>query len=119
MRSGKPLRHVQTAVFPTPMKLRHGGVLPSVEVAYETYGTLNEARDNAVLICHAITGDSHLARHDEDDDPGWWERLVGPGKAVDTDRLFVICSNVLGGCRGTTGPGTINPTYPEFAYALE
>ncbi len=109
MRSGKPLRHVQTAVFPTPMKLRHGGVLPSIEVAYETYGTLNEARDNAVLICHAITGDSHLARHDENDDPGWWEKLVGPGKAVDTDRLFVICSNVLGGCRGTTGPGTINP----------
>ena len=109
LRSGKPLRHVQTAVFPTPMKLHHGGVLPSVEVAYETYGELNEDGSNAVLICHAITGDSHLARHDEDDDPGWWEGLVGPGKAVDTDRLFVICSNVLGGCRGTTGPGTINP----------
>ncbi|MGB5267591.1 MAG: alpha/beta fold hydrolase, partial [Polyangiales bacterium] len=109
MRSGKPLRHVQTAVFPAPMKLHHGGVLPSVEVAYETYGTLNADGSNAVLICHAITGDSHLARHDEEDDPGWWEGLVGPGKAVDTDRLFVICSNVLGGCRGTTGPGTINP----------
>jgi len=108
MRSGKPLRHVQTAVFPTPMSLRHGGTLPGVEVAYETYGTLNDDRSNAVLICHAITGDSHLARHDEDDDPGWWEGLVGPGKAVDTDRLFVICSNVLGGCRGTTGPATIN-----------
>jgi len=108
MRSGKPLRHVQTAVFPTPMSLRHGGTLPGVEVAYETYGTLNDDRSNAVLICHAITGDSHLARHNEDDDPGWWEGLVGPGKAVDTDRLFVICSNVLGGCRGTTGPATIN-----------
>ena len=109
MRSGKPLRHVQTAVFPVPMKLHHGGVLPSVEVAYETYGTLNADGSNAVLICHAITGDSHLARHDEEDDPGWWEGLVGPGKAVDTDRLFVVCSNVLGGCRGTTGPGTVNP----------
>jgi homoserine O-acetyltransferase len=109
MRSAKPLRHAQTAVFPTPMKLHHGGVLPSVEVAYETYGTLNAVGSNAVLICHAITGDSHLARHHEKDDPGWWEGLVGPGKAVDTDRLFVICSNVLGGCRGTTGPGTINP----------
>jgi len=109
MRSGKPLRHVQTAVFPTPMKLHHGGMLPSVEVAYETYGTLDAEGSNAVLICHAITGDSHLARHDEDDDPGWWEGLVGPGKAVDTDRLFVVCSNVLGGCRGTTGPGTIDP----------
>ena len=109
MRSGKPLRHVQTAVLPTPMKLHHGGVLPSVEVAYETYGTLNEDGSNAVLVCHAITGDSHLARHDAEDDPGWWEGLVGPGKAVDTNRLFVVCSNVLGGCRGTTGPGTVNP----------
>jgi len=109
MRSGKPLRHVQSAVFPTPMRLHHGGMLPSVEVAYETYGTLDAEGSNAVLICHAITGDSHLARHDEDDDPGWWEGLVGPGKAVDTNRLFVVCSNVLGGCRGTTGPGTINP----------
>jgi len=109
MRSGKPLRHAQTAVFPTPVKLRHGGMLPGIEVAYETYGTLNEDRSNAVLICHAISGDSHLARHDEHDEPGWWDGLVGPGKAVDTDRLFVICSNVLGGCRGTTGPATINP----------
>ena len=109
MRSGKPLRHVQSAVFPTPVKLRHGGTLPGVEVAYETYGTLNEDRSNAVLICHAISGDSHLARHDEDDEPGWWDALVGPGRAVDTDRLFVICSNVLGGCQGTTGPATLNP----------
>ena len=108
-RSGKPLRHVQTAVFPTPMKLRQGGTLPGVEVAYETYGTLNEDRSNAVLICHAISGDSHPARHDESDEPGWWEGLIGPGKALDTDRLFVICSNVLGGCRGTTGPATVNP----------
>jgi homoserine O-acetyltransferase len=91
------------------VKLRHGGLLPGIEVAYETYGTLNEDRTNAVLICHAISGDSHLAQHDEHDEPGWWDGLVGPGKAVDTDRLFVICSNVLGGCRGTTGPATINP----------
>jgi len=108
-RSGKPLRHVQIAAFPTPMKVRHGETLPGIEVAYETYGTLDEDRSNAVLICHAISGDSHPARHDENDDPGWWEGLVGPGKAVDTNRLFVICSNVLGGCRGTTGPTTVNP----------
>ena len=100
IRSGAPLRYVKTAVFPEPLVLRHGEVLPGVEVAYETYGTLNEARDNAILICHAITGDSHPAAHDPRDDPGWWEGLVGPGKAVDTNRLFVICSNVLGGCRG-------------------
>jgi len=104
---------VKTAVFPEPLELRHGEVLPSVEVAYETYGTLNAERDNAILICHAITGDSHLARHDPDDDPGWWEGMVGPGKAVDTDRFFVVCSNVLGGCRGTTGPVTVNPATGE------
>jgi homoserine O-acetyltransferase len=109
VRSGAPLRHVQKAVFPEPLRLRHGETLPGVEVTYETYGTLNEDRSNAVLICHAITGDSHPARHGPEDDPGWWEGLVGPGKAVDTDRLFVICSNVLGGCRGTTGPVTVNP----------
>jgi homoserine O-acetyltransferase len=91
------------------MRLHLGGTLPSVEVAYETYGTLDQDGSNAVLICHAITGDSHLACHDSHDEPGWWEGLVGPGKAVDTERLFVICSNVLGGCRGTTGPATINP----------
>ena len=109
VRSGAPLRHVQTARFPDPLSLRRGGVLPGVDVAYETYGTLDAERGNAVLVCLALTGDSHLARHDEGDDPGWWEDLVGPGKAVDTNRLFVICSNVLGGCRGTTGPGTLNP----------
>ncbi len=109
VRSGKPLRHVQTALFPTPLKLRLGGTLPSVEVAYETYGKLSEDRSNAVLVCHAISGDSHVSRHDENDDPGWWETLIGPGRPIDTNRLFVICSNVLGGCRGTTGPSTTDP----------
>ncbi|MDH3728867.1 MAG: hypothetical protein OER77_15150, partial [Myxococcales bacterium] len=88
VRSGKPLRHVQTALFPTPLSLRLGGTLPSIEVAYETYGALNEDRSNAVLICHAISGDSHVSRHDESDDPGWWETLVGPGRPVDTNRFF-------------------------------
>ena len=78
-------------------------------MGYETYGALNRERSNAVLICHAISGDSHVARHTPEDEPGWWEDLVGPGKAVDTDHLFVICSNVLGGCRGTTGPGELSP----------
>ena len=66
-------------------------------------------RDNAVLICHALSGDSHVARHDDADDPGWWDIVVGPGKCIDTDRYFVVCPNILGGCRGTTGPNSVNP----------
>ena len=92
-----------------PLALELGGQLADVTVAYETYGELNAARDNAVLVCHAISGDSHVAQHDAEDDPGWWDIAVGPGKAIDTNRYFVICPNLLGGCRGTTGPGSINP----------
>ncbi len=109
VRSGKELKHALSVTFDEPLVLEKGGRLPSVTVAYETYGRLNEARDNAVLIGHAISGDSHVARHGPDDDPGWWEAAVGPGKAIDTDRWFVICPNVLGGCRGTTGPNSVSP----------
>ncbi len=109
VRSGRPLRYAQYADFEGPIHLELGGQLPGVRVAYETYGRLNATADNAVLVCHAISGDSHVARHDAEDDPGWWDVAVGPGKPIDTDRCFVICPNVLGGCRGTTGPGSINP----------
>lgn len=109
VRTCKPLRHAQYANLEEPLHLEKGGVLPSVTVAYETYGTLNAERSNAVLICHALSGDSHVARHSDDDDPGWWDVAVGPGKPIDTDRYFVICPNILGGCRGTTGPSSINP----------
>ena len=108
-RSAAQLAHLKLAHFDQPLMLERGGSLPEFRVAYETYGTLNADHSNAVLICHAISGDSHVASHDADDDPGWWEGLVGPGRAIDTDRLFVICSNVLGGCRGTTGPGDCPP----------
>jgi homoserine O-acetyltransferase len=108
-RSANQLAHLKLAHFDQPLMLERGGALPEFRVAYETYGTLNADHSNAVLICHAISGDSHVASHDADDDPGWWEGLVGPGRAIDTDRLFVICSNVLGGCRGTTGPGDCPP----------
>jgi homoserine O-acetyltransferase len=108
-RSRSELRHAKTMTFEEPLPLTTGGVLPSVTVTYETYGTLCPARDNVVLVCHALTGDSHVAAHDEQDSPGWWDLVVGPGKAIDTDRYFVICSNVLGGCRGTTGPNSISP----------
>ena len=86
------------------LELDSGVTLTPVEVAYETYGELNAARSNAILIVHAFSGDAHAAG-----EGGWWSSMIGPGKAFDTDKYFVICSNVLGGCRGTTGPGSINP----------
>ena len=109
VRSGKPLAHVKTMTFPGPISLTNGGTLPEITVAYETYGQLSPQEDNAILIFHALSGDSHVAKHDENDDPGWWDALVGPGKGIDTNRYFVICANVLGGCRGTTGPDSTNP----------
>lgn len=109
VRTARPLRHVQSVTFEQPLELDLGGSLPNVTVAYETFGRLNGARDNAVLVCHALSGDSHVARHDPEDDPGWWDVVVGPGKAIDTNRFFVICPNLLGGCRGSTGPGSRNP----------
>ncbi|MEI8040530.1 MAG: homoserine O-acetyltransferase [Verrucomicrobiota bacterium] len=108
-RHARPLRHAQSVTLDQPLELELGGRLASVTVAYETYGQLNAVRSNAILLCHAISGDSHVAWHDEQDDPGWWDILVGPGKPVDTNRFFVICPNLLGGCRGTTGPGSTDP----------
>jgi len=84
--------------------------LADVTIAYETYGVLNERKNNAVLIAHAFTGDAHAAGlRGDSNKPGWWDNMIGPGKAFDTDKYFVICSNVLGGCAGTTGPSSINP----------
>ena len=92
------------------ISLASGATLTPVEVAWESWGTLNRDRSNAILIAHAFTGDAHAAGiSHEGGKPGWWDNMIGPGKAFDTDRFFVICSNVLGGCQGTTGPGSINP----------
>src|ERR1041385_8615720 len=92
-----------TATF-AELTLDAGTTIAPVEVANETYGELNAARNNAILIAHAFSGDAHAAG-----EGGWWTNMIGPGKAFDTDRYFVICSNVIGGCRGSTGPGSINP----------
>lgn len=93
-----------------PFALENGEKLGPVTLAYETWGRLNAARSNAVLIQHALTGDAHVAGfHPGDKAPGWWDKMVGPGKAFDTDKYFVICSNILGGCRGSTGPSSVNP----------
>ncbi|MDG6093661.1 homoserine O-acetyltransferase [Acetobacter sp. AN02] len=92
-------------IFPEGVVLECGRRLAPVEIAYRTYGTLSPARDNAILICHALTGDQYVAEpHPLTGKPGWWDRMVGPGKPIDTDHFFVICSNVLGGCMGSTGP---------------
>lgn len=96
---------------PDELYLQSGRILGPVEVAYETYGTLSAAKDNVVLVCHALSGDAHAAgRHTPDDrKPGWWDPLIGPNRAIDTNRYFVVCSNVLGSCKGTTGPASVNP----------
>lgn len=96
---------------PNRLKLANGHEFGPLTVAYETYGTLTPERDNAVFVCHALTGDAHVAgRHSADSrKAGWWEEFVGPGKALDTDKYFVICANTLGGCQGTTGPSSVNP----------
>jgi len=93
-----------------PLKLDSGITLAPYTIAYQTYGRLNEQRSNAILVCHALTGDQFVAEtHPVTGRPGWWEAVVGPGKLIDTDRFFVICANVIGGCMGTTGPREINP----------
>jgi homoserine O-acetyltransferase len=103
------------------LELEAGGTLSPVTVAYETYGELSEARDNAVLVCHALSGDAHAAGYygtGPEEIPGWWDILIGPGKPLDTDRYFVICSNFLGSCYGTTGPTSVNPETGE-PYGLD
>ena len=101
-----------------PLLLADGSTLAPVDVAYETYGTLNPDRSNAVFVAHALTGDAHAAGlHAGDTRPGWWDNLIGPGRPLDTDRFFVVCANLLGGCQGTTGPSSIDPGTGR-AYAL-
>lgn len=104
-------RQLATLFEPQKLQLASGEKFGPVQVAYETYGQLSPEKDNAVFICHALTGDAHVAgRHQATDrKPGWWDELVGPGKGLDTNRYYIICANVLGGCQGTTGPGSINP----------
>ncbi|MGC7559303.1 homoserine O-acetyltransferase MetX [Pasteurella sp. PK-2025] len=100
---------VQTAILftDTPLKLCLGGQLQEINVAYQTYGTLNEDKSNVVLICHALTGDAEP--YFDDEHQGWWQHFMGPGLALDTSQYFFICSNVLGGCKGTTGPSSVSP----------
>ena len=103
-----------------PLELECGKTLGPIDVAYETYGQLNAAGDNVILICHALSGNAHVAGLNSPDDkkPGWWDIMVGPGKGIDTNKYFVICSNFLGGCSGTTGPSSVNPATGK-SYGLD
>ena len=101
----------QLAHFDAPLELRSGGVIPSYDLVYETYGTLNAAKSNAILVCHALSGHHHVAGYyaDQPDSLGWWDNIVGPGRPLDTDKFFIVGVNNLGGCHGSTGPSSINP----------
>lgn len=108
-----------------PFILQSGARLGPVCLAYETLGTLNAEKNNAILVLHALTGDSHMAGYygvespEKGDKPGWWDIMIGPGKPIDTDRFFVICSNVLGGCKGSTGPASPDPSKDGKPYGLD
>ncbi|WP_163654855.1 homoserine O-acetyltransferase [Listeria sp. PSOL-1] len=107
----------------TPFILENGAKLTEVMIGYETYGILNKTGDNVILLEHALTGTAHAAKHFAEDEAGWWDSYIGPGKALDTTKYFIICTNVFGGCSGTTGPSSLNPktgkafrlTFPGFS----
>jgi homoserine O-acetyltransferase len=110
--------NTQIHKFSDEFVLESGKKLDSVQIAYETYGTLNDNKSNAILIAHAFSGDAHVAGfHEGDKKPGWWDAMIGPGKAFDTDKYFIICSNIIGGCGGSTGPSSVDPK-TEKPYGL-
>lgn len=114
MTKDKTVGTVTTKYYNAPegefFQLESGLKIQGLKLAYETYGELNEKKDNAILICHALSGDAHVAGyHRGEKKPGWWEDMIGPGKAFDTDKYFVLCSNIIGGCKGSSGPNSIDP----------
>jgi pimeloyl-ACP methyl ester carboxylesterase len=112
---GRPHHSVGVVTIPGELELISGETISDVHVAYETWGALDATGSNAILVCHALTGDAHVAgRHEGDDrDTGWWAGMACPGGGIDTDRFFVVCANILGGCMGTTGPSSIDPETGE------
>ena len=122
--NSKSVGIVETKYFtfaepPNELTLESGERFGPITLAYETYGTLNHEKSNAILVVHALSGDDHAAGfHEGDKNPGWWDVMIGPGKGLDTEKYFVICSNVIGGCKGSTGPSSINPKTNE-PYGLD
>src|ERR1700712_2048075 len=114
-RDGDPVGNRQFAHI-GDVSFENGGLVADVRIAYETFGTLNAARDNAILVAHALTGDSHLTGEAGPGHPtaGWWGGIVGPGKAIDTDRYFVVAPNMLGSCQGSTGPASLDSDGEEW-----
>ncbi len=104
--------------LPSPFPMKRGGALHGARVAFETWGALNDARDNAILIVTGLSPDAHAAANEGNPEPGWWDAMLGPGKAIDSDRWFVICVNSLGSCKGSTGPASLNPQTGEL-YRLD
>ena len=106
----------QVYKFDEPLTLRSGKILREYELVVETYGKLNSEKTNAVLICHALSGDHHAAGYHRENDrkPGWWDSCIGPGKAIDTNLFYVVSLNNLGGCAGSTGPASINPETNKY-----
>jgi homoserine O-acetyltransferase len=100
---------------PHPLGLTYGSTLPSFDIAYETWGTLSPSRDNVILLHTGLSASSHAASTDRNPTEGWWEKFIGPGRALDTDQFFVICTNVLGGCYGSTGPSSLDPDGQRYA----
>ena len=105
--STNPIVETSIVSIDRPFRLESGEILSEMNIAYETYGELNKTKDNAILIEHALSGSAHAAfYHKGDTKPGWWDVMIGPGKAFDTDKYFIICANVISGCNGTTGPSS-------------
>ena len=106
---------IKTFIVKKPLKLDCGKTINNFPIAYETYGSLNKNKDNAILVCHAFSGNHHAAGKSSDNKAlGWWDEVIGPGKAIDTDKFFVVCSNNLGGCSGSSGPLSLNPETNEL-----
>lgn len=115
---GRSVSGAASIALPDPFQLYHGGTLHGAEIAYESWGRLNEARDNAILLFTGLSPTAHAAATEQDPAPGWWQRMIGPNLALDTDRYFVACVNSLGSCFGSTGPASINPATGQ-RYAIE
>ena len=113
---GEALTGHQVFKSKDPFSFKHGGIFPELELAYKTWGKLNEDCSNALLLCTGLSASAHACSHHGNTSHGWWEKFIGPGRALDTDKFFVICSNVIGGCYGSSGPSSLNPvTGEEYA----